>query len=102
MDVVMDPVGTAVARHIAACLYPSKGQMQRILGALRAAHRGASHEGAVPDAAFPAVADGQRIVVGGHGNAIRERTAVHDPAQNTVVRILIDGAGAVSRAWAGA
>ena len=55
----------------------------------------------IPDAAFPAVADGQHAVVGGHGNAVRERTAVHNPAQNTVVRILIDGTRAVSRAWAG-
>src|ERR1700722_13795602 len=75
--------------------------MQRILGALRAAHRGAGHESAVPDAPFPAVADGHHAVVGRHGNAVRERTAVHYSAQNTVVRILVDGTRAISRAWAG-
>src|SRR5262249_32085305 len=100
MDVVMDAIRTAVARHIGARLYPSKGQMLRILGALRTAHRGAGHKGTIPDAAFPAVADGQYAAVGGHGNAVRERTAVHYSAQNTVMRILVNGTRAVSRAWA--
>ena len=75
--------------------------MQRILGALRAAHRRAGHEWAVPDAAFPEVADGQHVVVGRHGNAVRERTAVHHLAQNAVARILVHGARVVGHARSG-
>ena len=40
-------------------------------------------------------------VVRRHGDTVRERAAVHHPAQHAVTRILVDGAGTVGRVGSG-
>src|ERR1700712_1127639 len=101
MDVVMDTVGSAVARHVTACLHGTKCQMQWILGALGTPHGWAGYEGAVPDAAFPEVAHGQHGVIGRHGDAVWKRAAVHHLAQDAIPGILVNSPGAIRRAWSG-
>src|SRR5580704_15623065 len=61
--VVMHAVRTAIPGHEGSGLYRTEGRMRRIFRALRAAHRRAVLECAVPDPAASKIADGEQRVV---------------------------------------
>src|SRR6516162_7643366 len=101
LDVVMDPVRAPIPRAIGACFDTLECQVQRILLALRAAHRRTGGKQGVPHPPAGTVADRQRAIVRRDGDPIREQASVHHLAQDAVARILVNCAAAVRHVWPG-
>jgi len=78
----MDPVGAPIPRAIGACFDTLECQVQRILLALRAAHRRTGGKQRVPHPPGGTIADRQRAIVRRDGDPIREQASVHQLAQD--------------------
>src|ERR1700751_3689225 len=96
----MDAIGTAVARAIGPRLDASEHCVGWIFRALRAAHRRAGHEGAVPHAPRGTVPNRDPGIVRINSYPVWEQAAVHHLMQYTVARILVDGTRPVAHVGA--